>query len=524
MRRHALNRKATPALKPASALAASLLVVGLLTATDSVKASGPVELVGDLSSVCATTGTTARFIAWPNNSGNLVPWQPDDSKWGTASNYSTADIVRIGSGSAANLSNVPTGSKNPSAYISYPFTTGADTRVAITRLQYGDESSAVFNMQAKLFSVTGGTATAVAEGGESAETAEVINVSPGTAYGPVNIAFPHTLLKSNQAYELRAYIWTQSGSTVTGYDDFYIQFAPCLPAPPTPGSVTFTETSISVPFTAPSITGGSPISSYQYSLNNGSTWLPSSPPLTSSPLSLTGLTNGQTYDIILRTVTTAGVSAATSTISATTGTPPPPAPSSAVSEAPRQVVTLVSPKSNTSVPRSRVVSLFGTHFDTLTEVFVGGVKVEMRKKSALHIEIIIPRSISGVVDLELRSPLNNVLAPKHFNLGATGTGIAGGTELSVAGFGHNSRKLTPSMKLRIERWLAQNPNLSKLTCMGFTSLPKRSTDVALSTKRGTTVCNYAKRVKPELEAIVSPGVEDPRPGSKVRRALLILTS
>ena len=524
MRRHALNRKSTLAQKPLAALAASLLVVVLFTATESVKASGPVELVGDLSSVCATTGANSLLTAWPNNGGDELGFSPVDAKWATPSPYTTTVIGRSSNGSAANLSSVPTVNKNLAAYISYPFTTGPNTRIALTQLQYGDNTSAAFNLQAKLFSVSGGTATAVEEGGDSAETADILNVSPSSSYGPVNIAFPQTLLKSNQSYEMRVYVWTASSTTITLYDDFYIQFAPCLPAPPTPGSVTFTETSISVPFTAPSITGGSPISSYQYSLNNGSTWLPSSPPLTSSPLSLTGLTNGQTYDIILRTVTTAGVSAATSTISATTGTPPPPAPSSAVSEAPRQVVTLVSPKSNTSVPRSRVVSLFGTHFDTLTEVFVGGVKVEMRKKSALHIEIIIPRSISGVVDLELRSPLNNVLAPKHFNLGATGTGIAGGTELSVAGFGHNSRKLTPSMKLRIERWLAQNPNLSKLTCMGFTSLPKRSTDVALSTKRGTTVCNYAKRVKPELEAIVSPGVEDPRPGSKVRRALLILTS
>lgn len=518
---HSLSRKSISPIQPIAVLATAALILGFFTATESVKASGSGELIDDLSSVCAATGTNALFTAWPNNSGDDLGFIPVDAKWGTPSTYTTTVIGRAQSGSAANLSNVPTGSKNLNAYISYPFATGVDTRIALTQFQYGDNSTEAFNMQAKLFSVTGGTATPVAEGGQSAETADIINVSPSNTYGPVNIAFPTTLLKSNQSYELRVYLWTASKDTIPLYDDFYIQFAPCLPAPPTPATVSIAETSLSVPFTAPAITGGSPISNYQYSLNNGSTWLPSSPPLTSSPLSLTGLATGQTYDIILRSVTTAGVSVATSTISATTGTPPPSPPASS-SQAPTQVVVLVSPDPNTQVPRNRVVSLFGTHFDTVTEVFVGGEKVDMRKKSEYQIDINIPGSMSGLVDLELKSPLNNVLSPKHFNLRALGTSSARGAELSVAGFEHNSRKLTKAMKRKIDRWLKQNPSMSTLTCTGFTSLPKRATDVVLSTKRGSTVCNFAKRKNPDLEIVIRPGVEDPRPGSNIRRALLVL--
>lgn len=519
MPRHSLSRKSISPIQPIAVLATAALILGFFTATESVKASGSGELIGDLSSVCAATGPSQFFGAWANSFSGDHP-KPDpgtDSKWGTVSPYTTSVIVATQAGSAANLATVPA-SKNLSAYVAYPFTTAADTRIVIPSFKYGDSVATAINMQAQLFSISGGTATAVAPGGVNAETAP-ITTSAGGDYVLETFDFPDTLLASSASYELRVYIWGAS-TFVLGYDDFTINLAPCLPAPPTLGSETVTGTTVSIPLTAPSLTGASPILNYEYSLDNGSNWQTPSPAVTSSPLDVSGLPDNQAYDIKLRTLTTAGVSVATAGISVVIGNPPqPPAP---VSQAPRQVVALVSPDSNTPVPRNRTVSLFGTHFDTVTEVFVGGKKVEMRKKSAYQIEIVIPSSMSGLVDLEIRSPLNNVLSPKHFNLRALGTSSARGAELSVAGFEHNSRKLTKAMKKRINRWLKQNPSMSTLTCTGFTSLPKRATDVVLSTKRGNSVCNFAKRKNPDLEIVIRPGVEDPRPGSKIRRALLVL--
>jgi hypothetical protein len=96
-------------------------------------------------------------------------------------------------------------------------------------------------------------------------------------------------------------------------------------------------------------------------------------------------------------------------------------------------------------------------------------------------------------------------------------------KLIVGGFDHNSRKLTDRMQARIDKWLAKHPHLSTLSCTGFTSLPKRPTDVVLSENRGITACKYSKSERPELKTSVSQGIEDPRPGADVRRVRLVLT-
>jgi hypothetical protein len=186
-------------------------------------------------------------------------------------------------------------------------------------------------------------------------------------------------------------------------------------------------------------------------------------------------------------------------------------------------VTLISPLAIANVPSSRNVSLFGTNFDKVTEVYVGGRKLKIRKQSATQIDIRLPKGLSGLVDLELKSTQNYVLSPKHFNYGGVAGTATRKAELIVGGFAHNSRVLTARMQARIDRWLDKNSDLSTLTCTGFTSLPRRTTDVALSTNRGITACNFSKRQRSELETSVSQGVEDPRPGSNVRRVRLVLT-
>lgn len=187
------------------------------------------------------------------------------------------------------------------------------------------------------------------------------------------------------------------------------------------------------------------------------------------------------------------------------------------------MVTLVSPLATVNVPGNRKVSLFGTNFDRVTEVYVGGRKLQILKQTANQIDVRLPRGLSGLVDLELKSTLNNVLSPKHFNYGGLATASTRKAELIVGGFAHNSRKLTARMQARIDRWLERNSDLGTLTCTGFTSLPRRTTDVALSTNRGTTACNFSKRKRPDLETSVTQGIEDPRPGSNVRRVRLVLT-
>lgn len=175
-----------------------------------------------------------------------------------------------------------------------------------------------------------------------------------------------------------------------------------------------------------------------------------------------------------------------------------------------------APRTNTAR-----VSLFGTHFDTVTEVYVGGKKVEMLGQSANELRVRLPGGLTGFVDVEIRSTIGNLKLVRHFNF--RGKSSSNRAELIVGGFEQNSRVLTPRMRAEIERWLAKHSNLKTITCTGFTSLPRRTTDVALSTNRGATSCNFAKRERPELITAVKPGIEDPRPGSNIRRVRLVLT-
>ena len=97
------------------------------------------------------------------------------------------------------------------------------------------------------------------------------------------------------------------------------------PAAPTALVATAGNSSASVAFSAGS-DSGSAITNYQYSTDNGSTWTDRSPAATSSPLVISGLTNGTAYSIKLRAVNSVGTGAASSAVSVTPVAPPTPAP------------------------------------------------------------------------------------------------------------------------------------------------------------------------------------------------------
>jgi titin len=82
-------------------------------------------------------------------------------------------------------------------------------------------------------------------------------------------------------------------------------------------------------------TNGSTITNYEYSTDNGGSWTTRSPASTESPLVITGLTNGTTYQIKLRAINGVGTGAASSAVSVTLAAPAPdPAPASAAQSAP----------------------------------------------------------------------------------------------------------------------------------------------------------------------------------------------
>ena len=86
---------------------------------------------------------------------------------------------------------------------------------------------------------------------------------------------------------------------------------PTAPAAPTGLSAVAGNASATISFT-PGSNGGSAIANYQYSLNSGATWTSLSPADTTSPVTITGLTNGTTYNVWLRAVNAVGPGVASS--------------------------------------------------------------------------------------------------------------------------------------------------------------------------------------------------------------------
>jgi hypothetical protein len=72
--------------------------------------------------------------------------------------------------------------------------------------------------------------------------------------------------------------------------------------PPTLNSVTVGNSQLTVNFTAPTNTGGYPITNYYYSTNNGNTY--SLTNSITSPFVITGLNNGTAYTIRFKTLNT----------------------------------------------------------------------------------------------------------------------------------------------------------------------------------------------------------------------------
>ena len=95
-----------------------------------------------------------------------------------------------------------------------------------------------------------------------------------------------------------------------------------LPGAPTIGTITPGNTYLTVPFTAGSVDSQNPITNYQYSTNAGVSWTNINSLL--SPFTISGLTNGTAYGVILRAVSGLGNGSASTAVSATPYTSPDP--------------------------------------------------------------------------------------------------------------------------------------------------------------------------------------------------------
>lgn len=91
------------------------------------------------------------------------------------------------------------------------------------------------------------------------------------------------------------------------------------PSAPTITGITPGDTTLSVAFTAPTTNGGATITGYEVSTNNGVSFM--SAGTTTSPLTLSGLSNGTTYQVVIRAVNSRGSGTSSTAVSGTPAAP-----------------------------------------------------------------------------------------------------------------------------------------------------------------------------------------------------------
>ncbi|UEG50520.1 fibronectin type III domain-containing protein [Ferruginibacter lapsinanis] len=134
-------------------------------------------------------------------------------------------------------------------------------------------------------------------------------VSAGTS-NPIVI----TGLTNAQTYSVRILAHNSVGD---GAPSTAVNGTPATtPGAPTITGITPSNTSLSVAFTAPGSNGGSAITNYKYSLNGGA-YTAVSPASTSSPIIITGLTNGTSYSVTIKAVNVVGDGTASNSLSGT---------------------------------------------------------------------------------------------------------------------------------------------------------------------------------------------------------------
>ncbi|MFM6941560.1 MAG: fibronectin type III domain-containing protein [Candidatus Planktophila sp.] len=77
--------------------------------------------------------------------------------------------------------------------------------------------------------------------------------------------------------------------------------------------------SIQIAFTDPVSNGGSPLTNYEYTLDNGSSWIALSPADTTTPVTISGLIDGSSYNVKLRAVNALGSGTASSSFTLVPG-------------------------------------------------------------------------------------------------------------------------------------------------------------------------------------------------------------
>lgn len=233
------------------------------------------------------------------------------STWYATCNQATTDCENTTVISAAVASKSPSVTTEPPTNVSNGVSSNAETGTlngTVTPLGVSMVWYFEFDDDAD-FTPSGSDATDVQE----------VPGTPGTTNSAttINVTYNATGLNAGKTYYYRTVGVATSGSADTLVETYLYgvtrQFTYGAPAAPTITGITCGNTSLSVAFTAGSANGGT-ITNYQYSINGGDTFTTLATPSTTSPISITGLTNGTEYSVSIRAITSTKTGADSATV------------------------------------------------------------------------------------------------------------------------------------------------------------------------------------------------------------------
>ncbi len=266
-------------------LGAGSMITGILTLT-----SGILDCVGNTFTMSSTAsvngGSSTSYIYMSSAAGALVRTCPQNSAIlfpiGTASSYTpftltnkngTLDITTKLKTSFTRQPLVAANCVNLCWFIVGSVATTADINFQFNSGNIGSG-----------FNVNSGI-----ELGNN--TNAYSRVSTGTVYG----SDPYSYIASNiniPASGINEYVFGNKAQII----------AATVSGSPTINSITPGNNQLSVAFTVPKSDGGSEILNYEYSTNGGTSFTACSPAQTASPIGITGLTNGVSYNVQIRAI------------------------------------------------------------------------------------------------------------------------------------------------------------------------------------------------------------------------------
>lgn len=241
------------------------------------------KLASNLSAVTITTSSN-RSTDVPSPFNGQMILETDTFKMKVWNGSTWLTITVAPPAAPTSLSAVPS-----STSVAISFTPGSDNGAYITNHEY-----------------------AISTNGGSSYGAWT-TLSPADATSPITVSG----LTAGTAYYVKLRSVNATGG---GTESSPVSFTTLTtPNAPTGLSVSATtSSSLTIAFTAPSSDGGAAITNYEYSINGGSSWTALSPADSTTPVTVTGLTQSTSYTVYLRAVNSVGSGTSSSGVSGTT--------------------------------------------------------------------------------------------------------------------------------------------------------------------------------------------------------------